>query len=432
MNSHLNLFKSYAKENRSYQLENDLTRALAICLQENTLFFNEILKNILDEIDSKELFNDIYSKNDISINIQKSSSDIDGFEKIYAVSLSEFEMTESHFWNQKHEAQYEPVCDLVININGIAIIIEAKRDNWDCTSQLYNQVFNICSKNNIPSTDMNQFIVPKDLNWPKLMGIAVKVHSFEKAASNPSRFLADFISLVSEHNYRWLPIPSIFSVSSDNSNIIKSRIDAALSELESSKGLKKLNYNDRMGLLFNEPWAKELLFYIKENGDLSIAIYPGNTKAQGNYIFQNNPKPKKSICIDNDSLPLTLNYHIKFTSFQRYFTGLWFNDTDLLAPLYTKENFIKYSGRKKKGEDWEAIELLFNDIFNTEFDWKSYCKWDTKVIGSNRTQFDMSFGYDVSVTIPFETLRKKDKDKSDITSLSNFIYSIYSEFRNIY
>jgi hypothetical protein len=32
MNKHLNLFTSYSKDDRNYQLENDLTRALAISL----------------------------------------------------------------------------------------------------------------------------------------------------------------------------------------------------------------------------------------------------------------------------------------------------------------------------------------------------------------------------------------------------------------
>ena len=42
MNKHLNIFTTYAKDNRTYQLENDLTRSLAICLQEDALFFHEV------------------------------------------------------------------------------------------------------------------------------------------------------------------------------------------------------------------------------------------------------------------------------------------------------------------------------------------------------------------------------------------------------
>ena len=37
MNSHLNIYRTYTEINRKYQLENDLTRALAIALQEDSL-----------------------------------------------------------------------------------------------------------------------------------------------------------------------------------------------------------------------------------------------------------------------------------------------------------------------------------------------------------------------------------------------------------
>lgn len=432
MNSHLNIFKTYTNENRRYQLENDLTRAFAICLQENTLFFNDVLKAILEPGDSTELFSDIYSNNDISINIQRKTSEISDFEKLYAVSLSEHIMTEEHFWNQKNEAKYDPICDLVININGIAIIIEAKRDNWDCTAQLWNQAYNICKNENNESNDMKSLVYPKDLNWIKLMEIAVKVFSFEKATGHHDRFLKDFISLVKDHNFRWLPEPSISSVSNDNTPAITRRIESALNELSNKYGYKKLEYNNRLGLWFDQPWAQELLFSIDKNGALTITVYSGNTKSQGTYIFQRDPKPKASIIVDNQSFSFSNLYHIKFTSFQRYFTGLWFTENELKEKLYTRENFYKYCGRKKRGKDWDEIESLFNKVFKEEFDWKNNCKWNTAIIDSNRTQFDMSFGYELSVTIPFELLRQKDQDKSDISNLSYFIDNIYKEFRTIY
>lgn len=432
MNSHLNIFKTYTNETRRFQLENDLTRAFAICLQENTLFFNEVLKTILDTKDSLELFSDIYSRNEIAINIQKKSSEVTDFEKIYAVSLSEHEMTEDHFWNQKHDTKYDPICDLVININGIAIIVEAKRDNWDCTAQLWNQAYNICQKDNNLGDDMRSIVVPKDLNWFKLMNIAVKAHSFEKAAGHQDRFLKDFISLVKGHNFRWLPEPSISAVSSNNSNAIRRRVESVLNELAKNHGYKKLDYNDRLGLWFDQHWAQELLFKVEENGGLSVTVYPGNTKAQGNYIFQRDPQPKTIIQVDECDFPVSSMYHVKFTSFQRYFTGLWFKEDALREVLYTKENFYKYCGRNKKGNDWNAIESLFNKVFKEDFDWKNNCNWNSSVINSNRSQFDMSFGYELSITVPFEVLRQKDQDKSDLSNLANFIDNIYKEFRTIY
>ena len=55
MNKHLNIFSSYSKEDKGYKLENDLTRALAICLQEDKLLFHEVLKKIFDQTDRKSV-----------------------------------------------------------------------------------------------------------------------------------------------------------------------------------------------------------------------------------------------------------------------------------------------------------------------------------------------------------------------------------------
>lgn len=432
MNTHLNLYRTYAKETRQYQLENDLTRALAICMEEDCFFFNNILNAILDAKYLNEFFNDLDSTNSISIHIQKSSSEIDGFEKIFAVSLSELETTPDHFWNQKHETKYDPICDIVVKINGVLIIIEAKRDNVDCTSQLYNQIFNICNKNQISSQVMKEIVVPVDLNWRKLMGISTKVHSFEKATGSPNRFLKDFIELVKTHNFRWFTEPSIFSVSPDNKIAILRRIESAINELNKGQKYKKLDRTDRLGLFFDKSWANEILFKVNENGDLIATIYPGNTKLQGGYIFNNELVSKSCLQFDGKKYNVSVTYHIKFTSFQKYFTGLWFGENELKNVLYTKENFLRYCGRKKRENDWESILVLFDNAFQTHFDWKKQCDWESKIILSGRNQFDMSFGYELSVVIPFNELKVIDQNKEELLGLTTLIDNIYNEFGTVY
>lgn len=432
MNRHLNLFRTYAKDNRRYQLENDLTRALAICLQEDSLFFHELLTATLGTPFLNELFSDLDSTNEISINIQKNSNEVAEFERIIAVSLSECEMTAENFWAQRHEAIYDPICDIVIEIDNIAIVIEAKRDNVDCTSQLYNQVFNICKRNDIPFNKMKAIVEPVDLNWIKIMEIAVKVYSFEKTTGSQNRFLKDFIDLVKAHNFRWLPESSILFLSPDNKAAISRRIDSALIELVKTKPYRKLDYNDRMSVSFDRPWAREILYEVNPNGDLIIAIYPGNTKMEGKYIFQNDPELKEFIELEGKQYPIDVTYHIKFTSFQKYFTGLWFGGNDMKEDLYTKENFWKYSGRKRRENDWEEISFLFDRSFRDTFNWRKQCGWETMIINSGKNQFDLSFGYELSITVPFKDLQAKDQSKSDLTGLTRFLDRIYNEYGMIY
>jgi len=425
MNKHLNIFKTYAKDNRSYQLENDLTRALAICLQEDALFFHEVLKAVISNSGLyNRLFEDLDGDTEVQIEIQKRTSQIQEFEQVFAVSLSESAM--SDFWQQTHNAEYDPICDMVITINNILIVIEAKRDNIDCTSQLYNQILNIFTNQSKRLEDNKQAITPVDLNWKKLMAIAVKVASFEKTTANTNRFLSDFIQLVKEHNFTWLPETPIGSLKTINAKSISRRIESALIKFcDGHTKVEKLAYRDRLGTTFTKRWANELLFNIDANtGDLIVDIYPGNTKGQGYDIFQNEPQFNTQLNIDDQFYSTKKSYHIKIMG-QSYITGLWLSDTDFKKPLYTKQNFNKYTGRVKR-ESWGTIEALLNDHISS--DWKNECQWQDKIINSNRTLFNIAFGYQIKIRIPFNKLSQLDTNHSDITPLANLINSIYKAF----
>jgi hypothetical protein len=430
MNSHLNIFKTYTNSSRTFQLENDLTRAFAICLQEDSLFFHEILKEILNPKFYSQLFDSLENDATISIDIQKKASQITDYEHIFAVTLSEAAIR--NFWEVENNRDYDPICDLVIRLNNIYLVIEAKRDNFDCTAQLYNQILNIININEDKVKSLNEnehknLITPYDLNWSKLMIIAVRVLSFEKSFGNPNRFLSDFVSLVKNHNFRWLPEAPINSLKFNNRNSILRRIDSAIIEAsKSNRNISKLTYNDRLGIHFSKGWAQEILFNIDENGDLIIAIYPGNTKAQGLHLFRTNHFFNQNIELLNEKHEIVKKYHIKLTSFQKYFTGIDFYDKELKENLYTTNNFNKFTGRKKRGKEWNEIEILFDNSFN--FDWKKQCNWNEKVVNSGRNQFDLSFGYEICLKIPFKKLKEIDNKPSDLNNLTGLIEDVYRKY----
>jgi hypothetical protein len=430
MNSHLNVFKTYAKENRVYQLENDLTRALAICMQEDALFFYEVLKAIINNDKEFELiFSNSDIENKLNIGIQINANSISGFQKIFAVSLSEKEMNLDNFFNQTNIVVYDPICDIVIELNEILIIIETKRDSVDCTAQLYNQAFNILKNSNY-NLEFNQIVQPRDLNWRKLMQIGSKVLAFENTVANTNRFTVDFINLVKGHNPNWLPETPIAALHHTNSFAIKRRLDSAFNLLDFEKFCSKLNYADRIGLRFNKPWAQEILFYVNDTGDIYITIYAGNTKAQGLHIFNQSFSIAESLNILNEKYEIDKQYHIKFSSFQKFFTGLDFYDEDLkIFDLYTIDNFHNYTGRNyKEYGNWEQLETLFDKYFKEEFNWKEQCDWCRKITNSGKSQFDLSFGYSFSITIPFERLKEIDNDMNNIVPLADFVKEIYKAF----
>lgn len=430
MNSHLNVFNTYTKVERIYQLENDLTRAFAICMQEDALFFYEILKIIINDDKQLDLlFSSTEVENKVNINIQVNSSYINSFDKIIAVSLSENEMNVNDFMNQTYLHEYDPICDIVIELNDIVIIIEAKRDGVDCTAQLFNQAYNIVRNSN-HIDKFNEIVIPRDLNWKRLMMIASKVSSFQKTIGQVNRLTLDFINLVKGHNPNWLPETPIAALSNNQTQSIRRRIESAINYLDINDGIKKLTYNDRLGCTFGKPWAQEILFHISDKGDLVITVYAGNTKAQGWHVFSRDLQIAKELEIHGQNYTLYQGYHIKLTSFQKFFAGLWFTDVDLKKKgLYSKENYHNYTGRnvQSKGH-WSDLENLFDEYFHENFNWRNALNWKQKVIESNKTQFDLSFGYELFTIIPFQELKKLDTSETNIDGLVSLIRASYKSF----
>lgn len=282
MNTHLNIFKTYADANGNYQLENTLTRALAISLQEDTLFFHEVLKFIFN---NTPFYNQLFGTTNAntirsSIDIQVNAKQIQECEHLFAITLSETEM--GNFLEQHNHEQYNPICDLVIKLDSIYIIIEVKRDGVDATAQLYNQVYNILKQNEmidvLDKTIHLQYITPIDLKWSKLMQIAKRVYDVEKSMNTNNRFLVDFIDLIRNHNYTWLPEIPINNLKPNNKYEITRRIESAINQACEMTDVEKLNFMTRLGMSFNKDWANEILFNVNDSGGLDITIYPGNTK----------------------------------------------------------------------------------------------------------------------------------------------------------
>lgn len=428
MNSHLNIFKSYSREDRGYQLENDLTRALAICLAEDSLLLHEILQFILKGKFDK-LFADHSHDSNVMIDIQKNVSDLNGFSHLFAVSLSEFKMNTETFYNCEHNANYDPITDLVIIVNDITIIFEVKPNAIDCTSQLYNQAYNANDK--IVSRDM---VTPIDLNWKDLMELIIKISNFHKTTGKPSRYLNDFIDLIKNHNYRWLPQNPFSKLTFKNLNKAYERLDAGILNAQSTS----VGYNDRHGFSVNFNWASEILFdcindTINNKKFLRCYIWPGNTKGQGWSLFPKNGEPnfKKSVFLSGRNYEINKVFHLKFTHFQKYFTCLEGTEDDLLLPLVNAENFRSISGRKKKNlNQWNTLEFFFDNHFKPEYDWRGKCGW-TKILESNRSYFDLAFGYCLSIDIPLDELQKIDTNRDDLLPLSNLLDEVKNEFEKI-
>ena len=445
MSKFMNMFRFYANEDKNYQLENDLTKALAVTLQENNLFLFKALEDLLTKDDFKKIINSDFSTSSIEISIQRDTKTISKPDKVYAISVSENELDINSFLKHSEGVINTEITDLVIEINNnettnnfkVALIFEVKRNNVNTSRQLFDQVISIFRSKD-DEFDFDQFIINeaedliqvKDWSWQKVMSTAHQIHNFQQLMQNKSKILEDFIELVVDHNQLWKPKTSLEQTPATFNRVIKERIKLAVPEAF------RLNYSDRNGLVLNEvSWANELIIYdylAKENPTIQFSVYPANTKAQGQVIFNKSENPiiKKELIIMGIPYQVEVNYHLKFSSFQSFFTSIDFIENDLLKdPIYTRDNFKKYAGRRLRNDnDWLEVQNFFDQYFKPEFDWRKKCNWQNKVIGSKRSRFDLSFSYACSINIDYKNLQQHDTDVDDLSKLTEYLLAVKEEF----
>lgn len=152
------------------------------------------------------------------------------------------------------------------------------------------------------------------------------------------------------------------------------------------------------------------------------------------FLRNESPQIKSQMLVKNESFEVLRTYHIKFTSFQSYFTSIDFQDSDLKEGkvLYTKDNFLKRVGRRKRnGNNWQDLQDFFDEYFKEEYDWRKRCQWIDKIEKSNRSQFDIAFGYDCSVLVPYALFQSVDNHVGNLYDLSNFLNEIKCQMISI-
>lgn len=419
INKHLNIFNTYTKENRDRQLENDLTRALAVCIQEDSIFLENILKYILSfkEGAYDKLFSVEREDSEIEIHIQKKINEIEGFDKLFAVSITGKQMNTSTFFNSQHHKEYQPITDLFLSIQHVAIIFEVKPNDVDCSAQLYNQCYNSIDEKE--RDKIKDIVVPVDLSWSKIMEIIERVLNFQKSLGIKPRILNDFKDYIRLHNYRWLPITPLSSLNiNTDKTLIERRIKTAIQQSTLGQII-----SDRIGLELSVPWANELLFYLIDE-DFEIRLFPGNTKGQGWYVFNTESEPQfeENCIINGQTYLIEKNIHFKFTSFQKYFAGfdITFDSGFFKKDALKRSVFEKQTGRKKRGAGWDNLVMFLNDNIDSRFNWSDKIRWE-KILESGKNQFDFSYGYFLRIRIPFAILKEIDKDIQNTLPLTKFL-----------
>jgi len=436
MDKHLNLFKFFNEKLSVEHIENNLSRALVLCLQNDNLFLHKFLESVIRygafREDFKYLFSNPERGSRIEIDIQKSTRDLDqtDFKRIYAIALSEIELELSDFFNLTvpQDENYKPLTDILITVGDIIFVIEVKRAKIDCKQQLFEQVYYAASK----SIDKS-ITVPVNFDWLKVMGLATLTNNFNLLSENKNIFTNDFISLIRRFKPHWLPVTPFSALSMDlkDDDLRNIRLESCV--IASGDKLDLLDKTDRFGFKFKENWADEILpRWVREKDQLFLKLYiwPANTKGQGWSLFYNENwdwlKLERANLLGNE-FEMDIIYEVKFSHIQgNYITSLNFSTQDLKKEINTTKNFEKYAGKHDR-TNWKRFEKFLDDHFLDTYDWRKKCNYDL-ILQSGKSFYNISLGYQVGIKIPFGFLQSIDKNAADTSAVEK----LFVECDNFY
>jgi hypothetical protein len=455
MNNHLNLYKPYYQADTQLDpIENNLTRALVIAMQNNALLFYKIIELICEQARplsvgnlTKTLFSEFRDPNEMTLEVQTNMRNMEeeSFEGgVIAVSLTTQRVDMEHFSTLLFGSEKDSnrITDIIITVKSALFIIEVKRNGTDCRQQLYDQVHYLREKGNA--------VRGASVTWTDILSILYTINSIQKVAYEKNVFTEDLINLLEGHMPGSIPASPFSSVAftfnreTPDWERMKQRLLQCVNGIEEVSQYKIRPYSDRLPVLVDWPWAREVSFWFEEeelgtkSPCLNAFIWPANTKGQGAYVYH---KPldwvkKRSLQAGEYTFELEILYEVKFCHFNGFVSSFKYSDVDL-APgmqLHTLENY-KETGKYQRygaGEyTWPKLTEWLDDYFVETFDWRKQCDWEGNFEESGRNNLTISFGFEVRCIIPYEKLQLIDKTGADYAKVSMLFKDIVDSYAGL-
>jgi len=434
---HLNLFHFFSDNNNPYY-EDNLTRGLAICLQNDPVFAERFFRMLF-----KDQFNEILSfdgnDDQISINIQVDASSIKGVKNLLGVALTTDDHDLSEYAKPRKRSRH--YIDMVIQINDTMAIVEVKRTDENCMAQLRGQMGAVLQANEDAEIKEEY----KSYKWKSISKLLEEVIVFQRNIGTVNTFTKNYTEFLYRKHPGWFEtkpfrriiFPEKLSYKKGTAGYeIQRRIDLIKNEMY---GEEELRYDRGAKILDNIDWADELNFKAKKidgKDYIAIELWPGDTKDQGWKIYkkdQNITWPEKVAGYETHII-----YNIKFAHFNK---GIhWVSSSDVKNPITHNYPFFKQNaGRWKKTEDgkaWEKRgaewESFKNGVNELKSDWTNDPEWISRFQSEGRNYFDVSIGYGVHLLVPYKEARKLDhkNTKAGKSKFAEHLKSVADKFIN--
>ncbi len=447
MNSHMNIFRSYSENNNKDIIENNLTRALAICLNHDAVFafsfFSKILNNLSITPDNlpvsdMQVKTSTLVKGGIDVNIE-------GINKIYPVSITATKAcSPDDYANAVSHGTDNPQPDLIFRQDDNLIVCEVKTyDGDDCLGQLKNQVERIkeemdkLDKINGQNTKSELAIEDyKSLTWSEII---LLLESTKELPNFQQHFLVeDFHDLLISSYPSWYPARKLHEIDLEKnvaSTLLRKRV-AVITSMINLKG-KNPEENNKHIKINDYGWADrfEILPTLKEQvseSHISVKCWPGLLKYQGWELF---PAGKKNwgwlsfegaeIKINDVAGSIHIEPHLVFYNRGGPINELYLSMEEA-KDFCTLENFCSMVGQYKK-EGYDQLSAKLEEKLGDKWrGWNS--SWNTMT--DNYNQFNMIFCASFYAQFPLEALSKFEENHSE-EEITQFYIDVMDHLKEV-
>jgi hypothetical protein len=425
MNQHLNVFNNYREYNTP--IENNLTRAFIITLKNEPQLLRDFIY----------LVNKEYAWDDINVSIQERNVDVSGFQNIIGVAITSKEFDQELIDQTTANGADTPIPDFLIYNNKTLIIGEVKKHDENPIAQLKNQVEVLLNGNDKITPIYRAF------SWTEILAKLVMPYlAFNKGKLASTSWSNEFKDYISIHYSDWLPVPTldkvVFTVEANSIN--RQFIEKRLYVIQSLTKYGEPQYwaDGRMTMAINLGWATEAMVSLdrRNNKDyITINIWPGDTKSQGNQIFSKDTQwiNEKILSTSVGEFELINDPYIKFS----HVMGKWIGAINFAGEynafgkqFHNRKHFEMLCWNWDRSQ-WPKLESILDKEFSNEFDWREEVGWDEKFKNSGRNFVFISMGFECNIFIPFQIF--KDLEKIDATGRksANLLEEVIDSFKNI-
>jgi hypothetical protein len=435
-NIHLNLFRHYSPSEDQQVLENNLTRALALCLQHDTLFLYALLGTIVGE---EKLRSDLHltdADERLTIDVQRSVSDLGTCGVLYPVALTEAKLTATAYATVAGWRNDSPITDFIIQYKDVLVLVEVKRTSEDCLGQLKGQVEAYQeSQGDDPFTVMPA----TTLSWAQVVRLATNTRNLHQLTGHASPYTTDFVQFIQYHYPHWDEVLSFKSIPFARAGAVnEASLYKRLQYIQQQAfGEKLMRFNNRVSMPVDVKWASEVItrpeLGEKGQGYIGVNIWPGNTKGQGGWLFYKSLDWThcRALEVNGKTYQLHMEQYLKFSHFNRWVFEIPIPEPEIGQAnfFYTREAFERYAGKWKRPAWAELEELLATDC---QAQWPVCAPdWQENFVDTERNYADLALGFKLTLLLPYEELQHLDTSLENWQPVADILVSSITALREL-